>query len=101
MPQFSVEVPHTLGQEEASKRLKHRLDIASEFYQSKVNALNHQWNGHTLSFGFEAMGMKIAGTMAVDQQSVKVAANLPLAAVLFKKTIEERIRQEVGKMLTS
>jgi hypothetical protein len=99
MPQLSVEVPHSLGQDEAAQRLKHRMDIASDFYQSKVSDLNHEWDGHMLSFGFQAMGMKFAGTMAVEPQSVKVAANLPLAAMLFKKTIEDRIRLEVGKIL--
>jgi hypothetical protein len=99
MPQISLEVPHKLGLEEAASRLKHRLSLATEMYQSKVSDLSQQWNGHTLSFGFHAMGIKIAGTLAVEHEKVKVAASIPFAAMFFKKTIEERVCLEVGKAL--
>jgi hypothetical protein len=99
MPQLSLEVSHQLGQEEAARRLKDRFDAVSATYQSQVSNLSHQWNGDTFSFDFHTMGMKIAGTVAVEQAKVKLAASLPLAAMLFKKMIEDRIRQEVRQVL--
>lgn len=99
MPQIKLEVPHKLEVEEAALRLKRRIESAREMYQSQVSNLNHQWDGHTFSFGFQAMGMKIAGTLAVEKEKIKVAASIPLAAMFFKKTIEERLGLEVGKAL--
>lgn len=99
MPQLSLEVAHELGQEEAARRLKDRIALASDAYGSQVSELSQQWNGHTFTFGFHAMGMKIAGTVAVEHEKVKVAASIPLAAMLFKKTIEDRVRLEVGSLL--
>ena len=100
MPQLALEVPHALGQEEAARRLKQRITDASQSYQSQVSDLRQQWDGHTFSFGFLAMGMKVAGTVAVEQARVKLAAELPFAAMLLKGAIEKRIRQEVGEILT-
>jgi hypothetical protein len=100
MPQLTLDVPHALGQDEAAKRLKERFEFASETYKSQVNNLNHGWSDHTFSFDFQAMGMKVAGTLAVEPTLVKLNVNLPLAAMFFKKTIEERVRHEVGRMLT-
>jgi hypothetical protein len=44
--------------------------------------------------------MKVAGTLAVEPANVKLNVDLPFAAMLFKKAIEDRVRQEVGRMLT-
>ena len=100
MPKLTLEVAHTLGQEEAARRLKQRFADAGQSYQKQVSDLRQQWDGHTFSFGFLAMGMKVAGTVAVEQAKVKLAAELPFAAMLFKGAIEHRIREEVGGMLT-
>lgn len=99
MPQLSLEIPHALGQAEAAQRLKDHFDAVRGMYESQVSNLNHQWDGHTFTFGFHALGMKIDGTVAVEPAKVAVAASLPMAAMLFKRTIEDRIRQEVDKIL--
>ena len=100
MPQLSIDLPHTLGQDEAARRLKERFDFATEMYRSQLKDLDHRWDDHTFSFGFHAMGMKVAGTLAVEPANVKLNVDLPFAAMLFKKAIEERVRHEVGRMLT-
>jgi len=100
MPQLSIDLPHTLGQEEAARRLKERFDYATDTYRAHLKDFNHQWDDHTFSFGFQAMGMEVAGTLAVEPALVKLNVQLPFAAMLFKKTIEDRVRHEVGRMLT-
>jgi hypothetical protein len=99
MPQLSLEMPHQLTQEEAARRLKDRFETVTQMYRAQLSELSHQWDGHTFSFDFHTMGMKIAGTVAVEQAKVKLAASLPLAAMLFKGMIEDRIRQEMGQVL--
>jgi hypothetical protein len=99
MPQLQMEVPHTLGQEEATKRLKDKFGLAKQMYQQHVSDLREEWTDHTLAFGFRAVGMAVPGTLAVEPSAVRIVAELPWAAMLAKGMIEQRIRQELGQIL--
>ncbi|MFZ1932866.1 MAG: polyhydroxyalkanoic acid system family protein [Thermoguttaceae bacterium] len=93
-------MPHSLGLEEATRRLKEKLAAALAEHQSRVSNLREEWRDHTLSFALKAMGMGVSGTVAVAPDQVKVDAELPIAAAFFKGAIEQRLRQEVGTLLT-
>ena len=99
MPRLTMETSHALGQEEAVRRLKKKLSALTDIYQSRVNDLQKEWNGNRFSFGFKAAGMKVAGALTVEDAEVKLDAKLPLAAMIFKGKIEERVREELGKLL--
>jgi BMFP domain-containing protein YqiC len=43
--------------------------------------------------------MGVTGTVHVDDASVKLNADLPLAAMLFIRSIEQQIRQELSGLL--
>jgi hypothetical protein len=68
-------------------------------YGSHVDNLRENWTNHTFTFGFKAMGMGISGTVQVEDASVKLKTELPLAAMLFKGSIERQIRQELSGLL--
>ena len=99
MPQLLLDIAHSLGQEEATRRLKEKFAAAGTKYQSQVSNLRQQWQDHTFSFGFHALGIAVTGTVAVEEKKVQLVTNLPLAASFFKGLIEDRIRQEVGELL--
>ena len=99
MPRVTVETPHALGQEEAVRRLKEKSGIVKDAYEDQVNDLHEEWNGDTLSFGFKVMGMKVSGTVEAAAEQVRLAAELPLAAMMFKGKIEQRIREELEALL--
>lgn len=99
MPQLLLDIPHSIGQDEAMRRLKERFAAASDEYQGQVSNLRQQWEDHTFSFGFQALGMAVTGTVKVEEEQVKLATNLPLAAVFMKGMIESRIREEVDELL--
>ena len=99
MPKLSLDIPHSLGQEEATRRLKEKFAAAQAEYQGQVSNFREEWQDHTFSFGFHALGMAVTGTVAVEDAAVKLVTHLPLAAALFKGAIEDRLRQEVGKLL--
>ncbi len=99
MPKLNMESPHALGRDEALRRLKAKVTEAEDAYGSQVNDLQNEWNDQTLSFGFKTMGMSVAGTVAVEDGVVKLSAKLPMAAMMFKGMIEERIRSELGELL--
>jgi hypothetical protein len=101
MPRLSLAVPHSLTPDEAKQRLKDKFTAALVEHQGHVTNMREEWRDHTLSFGFQAMGMTVSGTVAVEPHQVKVDAELPLAAAFFKGAIEKRLREEVGGLLAS
>jgi hypothetical protein len=99
MPSISVAVPHTLGQEEAASRLKQGFGSIRQTYEQHVSDLEETWDGSVLSYSFKTFGFTIKGTVAVEPSEVKLYSSLPLAAVMFKGTIEQQIRDQMTKLL--
>jgi hypothetical protein len=90
-----MQIPHALGREEATRRIKDQLPKAQE----KVSDLDAQWQDHTLTFHFKAMGFTVGGAMAVEDAAANIDVDLPLTAMMVKSMIEQRIRQELGAIL--
>ncbi|MBN2473892.1 MAG: polyhydroxyalkanoic acid system family protein [Pirellulales bacterium] len=99
MPRITVETSHALGQEEAVRRLKDKFTMAKGAYGDQVSDLQEQWSDSALSFGFKVVGMKIAGTLEAGASHVRLAAEVPLAAMMFKGSIERQVRQELDALL--
>ena len=99
MPSLSVAVPHKLGQELALERLKERSRAILQTYQEHIRNLEEQWNGGSGRYRFSAMGMQIKGTVTADASQVKVDVDLPFVALIFRGTIEEQVRKELGTIL--
>jgi hypothetical protein len=90
-----MQIPHSLGREEAARRIRELIPKA----RGMVTDLDEQWHDHTLDFHFKAMGFKVGGAMAVEDTVVNLDIDLPLAAMMVKGTIEQRVRQELGTIL--
>jgi len=101
MPKVNIAIAHQLGQEEASRRLQERFHTIKEQFGGQISDLEEEWEGDSLKFGFKTFGMKVTGSVASEPAEVKVAADLPMAAMMFKGTIEQQIRDELSKMLTA
>jgi hypothetical protein len=99
MPRLSLEVPHSLGQDEATSRLKEKFAAALAEHRDRVSDFQEQWQDHALSFSFRTMGVKIGGSLAVEPERVNFDLSLPFAAMLFRGAIEDRLRQEVTALL--
>ena len=99
MPKLSITVPHSLGQDNATERLKERFATARGDYEEHVSNLEEHWDGNTLSFRFTTFGANVKGTVTVEPSQVNVHANLPLMAAMFKGTIETQIRDRFAKLL--
>jgi putative polyhydroxyalkanoate system protein len=100
MPRITLEAAHKLGQDEALKRLKSKFEAARSKFGPEVNNLNEQWTDHTLNFSFHALGMGVKGMVKVEDQFVKLHADLPFAAKLIQGKIESHIRSELADLLS-
>jgi len=99
MPSISLVVPHTLGQEEATSRLKNGFGNIRQTYQEHVSDLEETWDDNVLTYSFKTFGLSIKGTVTVEPSEVKLHSNLPLPAVMFKGTIEQQVRDHMTKLL--
>ena len=99
MPQLTIEVPHALGRAEAVRRLKGRLDAARAAYQGLVHDFQEEWSDQGLRFSFRGAGMEASGTMDVADAVVRIHAEVPWAAMMMRGAIEQRIGEEMMKVL--
>jgi hypothetical protein len=101
MPSLKISVPHNLGQEEATMRLKGFLTKVRERYQNQVSDLEETWTDNRLDFAFKTYGFHIKGRIVVEPAEVQFEGQLPFAAMMFKGKIEQTLRDEITRVLTS
>ncbi len=99
MPSFSTEVPHQIGQEDATNRLKGFMDKVRNRYKDQVSDLSESWEENVLTFAFKSYGFKISGTLTVEDAAARLDGKLPFAAVAFKGKIQQSIATELEKVL--
>ncbi|MBR5242962.1 MAG: polyhydroxyalkanoic acid system family protein [Thermoguttaceae bacterium] len=100
MPNLTKNYPHSLGKEEAARRLKER--IASE----KINKANvasvskEVWNDpYNLDFSMTIFNYRVDGTLKVEDSEIVVNLNLPFVAMMVKGMIEAQMQQQMDAML--
>lgn len=100
MPNLTNTYPHSLGKEEAARRLKER--IASE----KINKANvasvskEVWNDpYNLDFSMTLFNYRVDGTLKVEDTEIVVNLNLPFVAMMVKGMIEDQMKQQMDLML--
>ncbi len=100
MPGFGAEVSHTLGCDAATERLKGFADRLRQRYKDQIKNIEESWDEEgRLHFAFKSMGMKIKGTITIDDDGVKLEGSLPFAAIAFRGKIESEIRRQLEKAL--
>ena len=100
MPKMSVHVDHSLGKEEAIRRLKELMPKVQARYKDLVKDLKEEWTDEsTLHFGFRTAGMNIQGDLHVEEEAVKLDGKLPFAAMMFKGKMEQGLKADLEKLL--
>ena len=91
----SVTIPHSLGKEEARKRIeagfgqmRQNMLGGAAGMMAKMFTLTDQWEGDQLQFEGSGMGQKLTGRLDVREDAVLIQIDLPdmLAAIADKIT---------------
>jgi hypothetical protein len=101
MPGFETEVPHELGQDAALVKLKGFLDQVKERFAKEISDVEGTWSDNVLSYELTTYGIKIDGTLTVEEDLVKMQGNLPFAAMIFKGKISDSIRAALEKAIAA
>jgi hypothetical protein len=94
-----VSIPHSLGREEATRRLKSGLTKAA----STVPVLQvdeERWEGNRMNFRVRALGQAAAGHVDVEEDHVKVEVVLPWLLQRFAEAAQAAIKQRGNLLLT-
>jgi hypothetical protein len=92
-----VSIPHSLGREEAMRRLKAGLTRAA----TKVPILSvdeERWEDNRMIFRVRALGQAANGQVDVEEDHVKVEVTLPFLLQRFAEMAQATIRER-GKLL--
>jgi hypothetical protein len=94
-----VSIPHQLGREEASRRLKGGLmRAAASFPVLKVE--EERWNGDHMFFRVRALGQPASGQMDVADDHVRLEVTLPWLLQRFAEVAQAAIRKRGQLLLT-
>jgi hypothetical protein len=94
-----VSIPHNLGREEASRRLKNGLTRAA----SNVPILKveeERWDGDRMIFRVRAMGQAASGHVDVAENHVTVEVVLPWLLQRFAEVAQAAIKSRGSLLLT-
>src|SRR3954468_19689466 len=92
-----VSIPHSLGREEASRRLKTGLTrAASSVPVLKVD--EERWEGERMTFRVRALGQAAAGHLDVADDHVRLEVTLPWLLQRFAEVAQVAIKNR-GKLL--
>jgi hypothetical protein len=70
-------------------------------YKDVASDIQGNWADNVLNFSLKVMGFTVSGKVTVQDKLAKVEGQLPLAAAMFRGRIEESIKSELQKELTS
>jgi len=94
-----VSIPHSLGREEAMRRLKTGLTRAA----SRVPVLSvdeERWEDNRMIFRVRALGQAAAGHVDVEDNHVRVEVVLPWLLQRFAEAAQTAIRNRGNLLLT-
>jgi putative polyhydroxyalkanoic acid system protein len=96
---FIVSIPHRLGKDEATRRLKAGLGtVHTKFHQFLV-VQEETWAGDRLAFRIAALGQTASGTIDVFEDHVRLEVMLPWLLDLVARRVQKVIERQGTAML--
>jgi hypothetical protein len=94
-----VSIPHKLGKEEATRRLKAGLGSVRTQYGQLLQVNEEIWSGDRLAFNVTAMKQQASGTVDVADDHVRIEVTLPWVLAGLAHGAQAMIRARATRML--
>lgn len=95
---ITLTIPHELGRIEARRRIEDGFASLSQHMGAAAGALSKSWSGDRLNFTFAALGQKVAGTVDVEDDAIRLEVVLPNLLAMMAGKVKGRLRKE-GQIL--
>ena len=96
---ITVDVSHSLGREEASRRLKEGLARAPGQLGPLVKVEQAAWQGDVLSLRVHALGQSATATIEVLENALRIRMALPWLLAKAANHLLPVLRQEATRLL--
>lgn len=93
-----VDLPHTLGQEEARRRLERGMGKLSQQIPGGAE-VESGWTGNRLDLRVQAMGQDIRSTLDVQERIVRMEVLLPPGLAFFGQGIAALLKRQGEALL--
>lgn len=94
-----VSIPHSLGRDEAMRRLKTGLSRAA-VNMPMLSVEDERWDDNRMSFRVRALGQVAAGHVDVEDAQVRVEVTLPWLLQRFAEVAQAAIQKRGQLLLT-
>jgi hypothetical protein len=94
-----VSIPHRLGREEATRRIKSGLATARGNYSAFLTIHEETWTGDRLAINVSALGQSAHGFIDVAEDHVRLEVTLPWLLAKIAEKFTPAIRKEATLML--
>jgi Putative polyhydroxyalkanoic acid system protein (PHA_gran_rgn) len=91
---FMVSIPHSLGKDEAVRRIKDGVHWATTQYGSMVSISANDWKDDQLAFRVGALGQTAEGIVAVTDTDATVTVQLPWLLAKFAGKVQAVLQQQ-------
>ena len=95
---ISVDLPHTLGLEEARRRIAGGIGRLKDHIPGAAE-VRSSWDGDRMNLFVQAMGQEVNAHIDVHETMVRVEVLLPGVLGFFGKQIEGLLRKQGGVLL--
>jgi hypothetical protein len=93
-----VDLPHTLGAEEARRRIERNLGKLTDHIPGGAR-VGSRWSGNRLDLDIDAMGQQVAAEIDIQESLVRLKMTLPPSLAFFSGMLEPLIRKQGAAML--
>lgn len=94
-----VVIPHSLGKDEALRRIRDGLGRAKSEFAWALTLEDERWEGDTLHFAAKAVGQRAQGSIGVYDGAVRVEVRLPWLLQRFAQAAQRVIGHKGQFML--
>lgn len=97
---MEVAIPHTLGRDEARRRLRENSHKMAEGFPGGMAQVSTRWsNEDRMEMAISALGQSLVGHIDVGEAQVVLSVDLPPALAFIEPIVSGAIRQQGQKML--
>jgi hypothetical protein len=95
----SVSISHTLGKQEAVRRIKGGFGILRGHLAKLISIDQEEWTENVVRFQMRGFGQSAAGTITVVDQSVHIEMTLPRILAKIAEHLLPAMRRETTLLL--
>lgn len=99
MPKVNVNVPHSLGRDEAMRRMKEKRTVVEGFEAAGAKIVNETWLDYGYQMTAEMMGGKVLLEIDAEESEVTAKVELPLVLMLAQEIIRGRLESGLRELL--